>query len=82
MKPRILLFAGLGLLLVGSTLHWTADNFARNYIQRDAHTSAWTTDTNKKEKIAFIGDRLSLLGVGLLVVSAFGWMHSRKESEK
>jgi len=53
MKPRILLWAGLGLLIIGTTLHWTAANLARNYIQRDSKGTAWTTDAIKKERIGF-----------------------------
>lgn len=82
MKARILLLAGLGLLVAGTTLYWNADKFARNYIQRDAHSSAWTTDTNKKDRISFLGERISLLGVGLLVVSAFAWQTVRHEAGK
>lgn len=80
MKSRTLLFIGLGLLITGSTVHWTASDFARTCIQRDASGSVWTTDAHKKESISLIGDRISLLGVGLMVVGAFGWMNAAKEN--
>lgn len=82
MKTRVLFLAGLGLLVLGTVLYWNADRFARNYIQRDAHSAAWTTDTPKKDRISFIGERTSLLGVGLLVVSAFAWQSARNEAGK
>ena len=80
MEPRILLWAGLGLLIIGSALHWSADNLARNYLRRNAQRTTWTSDAVKKERIGYIGERRSLLGGGLLVVGAFGWMNSKKET--
>jgi hypothetical protein len=79
MKAWFLLFAGLGLFIAGVTLRWTAADFARNYSYRDAQGAAWTTDTSTMEGIRFIEDRSSLLGIGLLVIGAYGWMNTKRE---
>ncbi len=81
MKPtRILLVSGLALLLVGVILQWNAEVFSRHYIPVNGGGKAWTIDKNRKEGIGFVGDRLSLLGVGFLLIGTFGWMNTQREA--
>ena len=81
-KIRTLLRTGAALLVAGILLSWAAEPLSRVYLSRDAHGSFSTVDENRRDGIQNIADKLSWLGVGLLVVSAIGWVNRPEDQQE
>ena len=73
------MLTGAVSLVVGIVIFWVAEPLSRVYLTRDGNGSSSMIDEDRMERIQFIGDRLSWLGLGLIVVGSAAWV-SRREN--
>jgi hypothetical protein len=81
-KIQFLIGTGGALLLAGFVLHWAAKPLAREYISRNEHGSVSTINESRKDSIQHVGDRISWLGLALIVVGSFGWVNQPEDEQR
>jgi len=78
-RIRILAWTGVALLLGGIALYWAATPMSRVYLSRDMHGSYSQIDGDRQDLIKFLGDRLSWVGLGLILTSSIAWVNNSKD---
>jgi hypothetical protein len=74
-KIRTLVGFGAAILLAGIALHWAAEPLGKEVISRSEHGVVSMIDENRVNSIQFVGDKISWLGLGLIVTGALGWVN-------
>ena len=80
-KIRTLVRSGIALLVAGFVLYWVAKPMAKVYLNPDASGSVSTIDGDRRGRIQFVADKLSWLGLGLVVVGAMAWANRSENQE-
>lgn len=77
-KIRTLTIYGAGLLIAGTALVWSAEPLSGKKFNVSENGYLSKVDEDWKQRIDFVGDKVSLLGIALLVVGSAGWMIQRE----
>ena len=81
-KTRKLIRIGVTFLVISIVLHFVAEPLATEITNRSEHGYVSMLDEERMSSLQFASDKLSWLGLGLILVGSAGWMNRPEDVQE